>query len=136
MPYVIALLIIIICLLYPPFFTAGLILFALLSLISLFYYAAPLIGVIGGGIAIYIMFFLFGLEDDVVDSVVSRQGSATVSEVLSDLGVTVSNRDDCVFGTCRVYDAIENLLEDGDLSLSGSGDEVRSTDQVLWFTQQ
>jgi hypothetical protein len=131
MPYVIGLLIIIVCILYPPLFVFGAILLIIGLIIGLVVVLGPFIAVLGGILVIFIAYFLFGLENDVLQSVESRQGLAKVSEVLVDKGVAVSDRDDCKFATCRVYNAIENLIDDGDLSVAGSVQTVHSSNQIL-----
>ena len=85
----------------------------------------------------------FFLEGRIIDSVVSRQGSATVSEILSDLGgglhfrmgVNV-DKDDCFTSECRVYSVIGLLMEDGKLFLSGSEEELNSFNQILKLNQK
>jgi len=136
MPYVIGLLIIIVCLLYPPLFAVGLTLFLLLCLLGFLVALGPIVAVVGGIGAIWFAFWSFGLEDDVVGSVKSRQGTSTVLEVLVDAGVTVSDREDCALASCRVYNVIENLIEDRELSISGSDQTVHSSDQVLLLPQK
>lgn len=132
MPFVILLLVIIVCLLYPPLFTVLLLLVAIFFLISL----GPIIIVIVGIASIFVATWFFGLEGDVIESLESRGGRASVAEVLIDSGISVSDRSGCVFATCRVYGKLDDLLHDGDLIVLGSEQRILRSDQLLLLRQE
>jgi len=104
--------------------------------IALLVALGPIIAVLLGIGTILVAMFLFGLEGDLIESLESRGGRASVAEVLGDSGIAVSARSECVFATCRIYGKLDDLLDDGDLIVLGSEQRILRSDQLLLLRQE
>ena len=117
MPYVIFLLCVIIIILVPPLWTVAAVLFAVLMLIGLLMVAGPYIFAALAVLALFLSWDLIFLQDRIYESLSERGGSATVSEIATDVGYAISNRENCAFATCRLYGELNDLLDEGDIEV-------------------
>ena len=75
-------------------------------------------------------YYLFNLEDKIVEylSVDSKMGV-----VLSNLGLSVNDEEDCKLATCSVYSKIHSLIEDGYLQTKNPNNNL-TIESIITFT--
>jgi hypothetical protein len=83
------------------------------------------IGKILGFIAIFFLIFSWykwvNIDNQVIE-VLKSKNQASTFEILDSLGYSKSEMIDCKFITCRVYEDLNQLLEDGEIKLLDTSD--------------
>ena len=142
MPYVLgAALLLILAGLEVTLYVIGLILLLGMVILVMTVFAGAVVGVLIGlaplilvvllvALVLFGMFW-FGLEGEVLEAIQSRGGTASVEEVLQDVGVAVSDRSECVFATCRAYGTLDDLVDQKEIIVLDTDQQVLSRDQLL-----